>query len=60
MLTTSKSSKVVARKMNNLLRDSEFDKWADKNGLFQTRDTESEDYWCNVIHQDMEEFYKTW
>ena len=60
MLTTSKSSKEIARKMNNLLRDPEFDKWADENHLFQQRDTESEEYWRDIIRQDMEDFYKTW
>ena len=59
MLTTSKSSKEISRKMNNLLRDPEFDKWADKYGLFQTRDTESEEYWRHVIRQDMRSFYRT-
>lgn len=59
MLTTSKSSKEISRKMNNLLRDPEFDKWADKYELFQTRDTESEDYWRHVIRQDMRDFYRT-
>lgn len=58
MLTT-KSSKGIARKMNKLLRDPEFDKWADRNGLFQTEDTESEEYWRSVIRQDMKEFYRT-
>ena len=59
MLTTNKSSKEIARKMNGILRDPELDKWCDKHGLFQTEDTESEEYWRNVIRQDMKNFYRT-
>lgn len=60
MLTTNKSNRQIARKMNNLLRDPKFDAWADKYQLFEQRDTESEDYWRDVIRQDMKEYYKSW
>lgn len=59
MLTTVLTNQEILRKkrIRKLLKDPEFKKWAQQNHLFEQEDTENEDYWCGVIHQDMEEFY---
>lgn len=58
MLTTNKPGKAATQKINRLLRDPKFEAWADNNGLFQTMDTENEDYWRGIIRQDMENYYR--